>query len=158
MKRDEGLDSGKLTTYFMFKENFTMENYMYIKSHEIRKSIFRFRISAHDLRIETGRYEFVKNNAGQRIPLERNKRIRLMSNQNCIEDEYHFLTECQLYTQERQNFFHYISLLNKNFILLSKGDKFFWLITKEDNLIITQLSEYLVKTFKIRHNAMNLHK
>jgi hypothetical protein len=77
---------------------------------------------------------------------------------NCIEDEYHFLTECQLYTQERQNFFHEISLLNKNFTLLSKGDKFFWLMTNENNLIITQLSEYLVKTFKIRHNAKNLHK
>ena len=81
-----------------------------------------------------------------------------MCNQNNIEDEYHFLTECPLYTEERDKFFRDISLLNKNFILLSKGDKFHWLMSNEDNLIITKLSEYLVKAFKIRHNAMSFHK
>jgi hypothetical protein len=76
---------------------------MYIKSHEIRKSICRFRISAHDLTIETGRYGSVKNNAGQRIPLERSKTICLMCNQNCIEDEYHFLTD-NIYSGETEFF------------------------------------------------------
>ena len=121
MKREEGLNSGKLTTYFMFKENFIMENYMYIKSHEIRKSICRFRISAHDLRIEKGRYESVKNSAGQRIPLERNKRICLMCNQNCIEDEYHF------------------HILNANYIL--RRDRIFFMIYH----YLTKISHYYQK-------------
>lgn len=49
---------------------------------------------------------------------QRNKRTCLLCNQNCVEDESHFLTECLLYKEERNSFFHYVSILNKNFTLL----------------------------------------
>lgn len=38
---------------------------MFISSHEIRKTLCRFRISARDLRVERNRYELVKNNTSQ---------------------------------------------------------------------------------------------
>lgn len=99
-------------------------------------------------------YNGNKNNTGQRIPLERNKKTCLLCNQNCVEDESHFLTECPLYKEERNSFFHYVSILNKNFILLTKKDKFIWLMSNEDKIIITKLSEFLINAFKKRQNTL----
>lgn len=86
-----------------------MESYMFIHSHNLRKILCRFRISAHDLRVERGRYKFTKNNTGQRIPLERNKRTCLLCNENCVEDESHFLTECPLYIKKKEIHFSIMS-------------------------------------------------
>lgn len=83
-----------------------------------------------------------------------NKRTCLLCNQNCIEDECHFLTECPLYKEERNSFFHYVSILNKNFILLTKKDKFIWLMSNEDKIITTKLSEFLINAFKKRQNTL----
>jgi hypothetical protein len=51
MKREECSQSGKLTTYFQIKRNFEMEKYF--ESFK-KRIICKFRISAHDLRIESG--------------------------------------------------------------------------------------------------------
>jgi hypothetical protein len=64
-----------------------------IKSLELRKTLCRFRISAHDLRIEKGRYEPVKIINGKNIPSESNKRIC----EFCVE----FLIEYPFYSVER---------------------------------------------------------
>ena len=156
-QREECLKSGKLSTYFMYKDKFTMEKYMFIKSPELRRALCRFRISAHDLRIERGRYEYVTNNTGQKIPLERKKRICKLCNFNCIEDEFHFLAECPLYTVERNMFFHDLSKLCKNFISLSNKDKFLWLMINEDKVATTKLCEYLVRTFRKRIDFVKLN-
>ena len=47
----------------------------------------RFRISSHQLRIETGRYENTP----------RNERLCLFCTSNKIEDENHFLLDCKTY-------------------------------------------------------------
>lgn len=83
----------------------------------IRKMLCRFIISANDLQVEKRRYELVKNNTGQRVPLERIKRASLLWNQNYVEDECYFLTEYSLYNEERNTFFHYIfkfDVINKD--------------------------------------------
>ena len=46
--------------------------------------------------------------------------------------------------------------LTKNFIFLSNGDKFVWLMLNEDNKVIVRLCEYLVKTFLKRITKMHL--
>ena len=51
----------------------------------------RFRLSSHNLEIETGRY----NN------IARENRICKFCNQNAIETEYHFLLCCSAYDQLR---------------------------------------------------------
>ena len=63
------------------------------------------------LRIETGRY----------TNLQVNERICLLCQQNCVEDEAHFLFECDLYTAERNQF---ETDINANFNILSKENKF----------------------------------
>lgn len=78
----------------------------------IRKMLCRFIISANDLQVEKRRYELVKNNTGQRVPLERIKRASLFWNQNYVEDECYFLTEYSLYNEERNTFNFLIISLN----------------------------------------------
>ncbi len=47
----------KLRTYKLFKEEFKLENYLSsTKNLNHTLDLFRFRISSHNLRIETGRY------------------------------------------------------------------------------------------------------
>ena len=46
---------GKLRTYFSFKEHFEFEQYLnIIKSFDKRRSLTKFRISAHRLKTERG--------------------------------------------------------------------------------------------------------
>jgi hypothetical protein len=46
----------KLRTYRLFKSNFCFEKYLEWGDYRKRKNITRFRLSAHDLEIEKGRY------------------------------------------------------------------------------------------------------
>ena len=49
---------GKLSTYITVKNNFGFEKYLdKIQNFEKRRTLTRFRISAHKLAIETGRYK-----------------------------------------------------------------------------------------------------
>ena len=66
IKQNQG-ESGKLSTYFQFKTRFTTEKYFELKNIINTK----FRISAHRLRIETGRYERIRNSQGNLVMLDR---------------------------------------------------------------------------------------
>ena len=79
----DNLSSGKLTTYFKVKKTFNMERYLMLDKFSLRKALCRFRINAHDLRIESGRYS--KN------PTNRTDRICTRCDKNEVEDEFHFL-------------------------------------------------------------------
>jgi hypothetical protein len=57
------LVSGKLTTFYKIKECLRREPYLSVLNSDQRSLITKFRISAHQLRIETGRYERKKNQA-----------------------------------------------------------------------------------------------
>jgi hypothetical protein len=57
------LVSGKLTTFYKIKECLRREPYLSVLNSDQRSLITKIRISAHQLRIETGRYERKKNQA-----------------------------------------------------------------------------------------------
>ena len=78
-----------------------MEKYLNIKKFQRRKNLCKFRISAHNLRIETGRYEKERNESGQYIKLDRSRRACQLCNSGSVEDEFHFLFKCPLYNKER---------------------------------------------------------
>ena len=104
-QRDDGCLSGKLTTYFYIKRSFEIEKYLLLKNFEQRKTICKFRVSSHNLRIESGRYEKKLNSVGEQTTLARNERICRMCDMNCVEDEIHSLIECPLYKHDRDDFF-----------------------------------------------------
>ena len=49
-------DEGKLDTYYKVKDCFRREKYLDLKHFNIRQSISKLRLSAHSLKIETGRF------------------------------------------------------------------------------------------------------
>ena len=109
------LSPGKLTTYFKVKKTFNMEKYLMFDDFKLRRTLCRFRISAHDLRIEPGRYS--KN------PTDRADRICTWCNINEVEDEFHLLLRCKLFKDEREILFNKVTLINKNFDSLNLIDK-----------------------------------
>src|SRR5690606_26494961 len=82
---------GKLRTYVTIKDKLQLEPYLHFKNRLARSSLARLREGTSFLRIETGRHETEK-------PEER---LCLWCN-NAIEDEKHFLLECDLYRTIRQ--------------------------------------------------------
>jgi hypothetical protein len=89
-------NSSKLKTYAIFKHEFKREKYLdTIKENYLKTALAKFRVSAHQLAIETGRYT--------NIP--QNERLCKSCNMQSIETEYHFLLVCPKYRTIRSKFF-----------------------------------------------------
>lgn len=132
---------GKLRTYYTFKSTFKKEIYLKaIKNRDVRKCFTQFRISAHQLAIERGRYRNIKAT----------ERICKYCNKNETEDELHFLVKCQKYSTERHKLFSYIEKECKNFKDLNEESKFMWLMANEDIDIIQKLSSHIFACFEVR--------
>ena len=114
-------NDSKLRTYCTFKSNYEFENYLLFGSTGKFREFCKFRISAHQLRIETGRYT-----KPHKTPLE--NRTCLLCDSGAIEDEKHFLLQCPTYSIERSTLF---STLNKFSLFedLPENDKFTFLMT-----------------------------
>ena len=86
--------TGKLRTYKMIKQDFKPEKYLHLAPH-LRVPTARLRTSTHILRIETGRY-----NLPEAVPVE--DRTCWFCNNGLIEDECHFLFDCQIYAEMQE--------------------------------------------------------
>jgi hypothetical protein len=144
----KNVDRGnKLRTYQKFKTNFGREAYIDIISNQkARKAMARFRTSAHKLYIETGRYAKPRLKPEQRI-------CRLCSSSK-VEDEIHFLTECQVFEKERQNLFNAVTLTNKHFWATSGESKLIWLMSNEDTPIVRATANFLHTCFEKRDKLL----
>ena len=86
----------KLRTYLKIKENYTTENYVTLNlSREQRSFLAQLRSGTLPIRLETGR--FVREKSEDRIC----QQCELQK----VEDEIHFLFECELYNDVRKDFF-----------------------------------------------------
>ena len=86
--------SSKLTTYRGFKTTYEHECYLnFITNRKYRRTIAQFRVSAHDLETERGRYNGVARN-GSICKLCR----------RTIEDEFHFVLTGITYKDLRQKY------------------------------------------------------
>jgi hypothetical protein len=87
--------SPKMHHYAKYKNNFEFEPYLQnIKNDTLRIAMTKFRISCHNLAIETGRYQGI----------DRNARNCLICNKNLVESEYHFLCICTTYSDIRHKY------------------------------------------------------
>ena len=110
---------GKLRTFALFKSNFEKELYLEtVDDIYKRKCLTRFKISAHRLEVESGRYK--------KQPVS--DRICKFCKLDQIEDEIHFLCNCSAYNFERQTFFHFSYCKYSKLRLLSEKEKFIWLM------------------------------
>ena len=156
--RDKLKEAGKLSTYFDIKDNFHMEKYLHIKKFQYRQAFCKLRISAHNLRIETGRYEKERNDIGQNIKLDRSKRVCQLCNADEVEDECHFLLTCSLYNKERETLLNDIYKDNHNLYNLSDKQKLVWILRNVNISIFYKVCNFLVTTFETRSKRISENK
>ena len=133
--------AGKLRTYKLFKSHFEIESYLNLPVHR-RVPLTKFRVSAHALRIETGRY-----NCPHKLALE--ERLCWFC-KNTVEDEMHFLLECPLYSENRQVLLRECVTLNKSFVYFSTSDKFLFLLGTKSEMLQYALARFIKISFKTR--------
>jgi hypothetical protein len=108
-----------LRTYRKIKTDFKREQYLYADVD--KKSLTNFikiRVSNCNLNIEKGRY--------LKLPLE--QRICQLCHTD-VEDEFHFLMNCDKLIQERVTLFRNISDIVPSFTTMSDVEKFMFLLT-----------------------------
>ena len=133
----------KLRCYRTFKCEFGKEDYLFKCNNPIiRKCLSKFRMSAHKLNIETGRY------IQPRIEPE----DRLCTNCNAMtcEDEPHFVLKCQKYNNYRLAFYNEIAIKYAYFKNMTDENKFIWLFSHRDKSIINSLGHFLSICLKER--------
>jgi hypothetical protein len=136
---------GKLRTYAMFKQRFCRESYFNILGdRNIRTFFTKFRISAHKLNIETGRYK--------KIPAD--LRFCNLCSFNLVEDEPHFSMCCHRFEAERNRFFDQIKYLNSNFETLTSVQKFVWLMSSEDCDVVNSFASFLYNIYNKRTDLL----
>lgn len=128
----------------MFKFNIKQEQYLSMKNIKLRTTLSKFRLSAHNLEIERGRF---KN--GKYLPP--NQRLCKHCDLNICEDEIHFLLQCPNYTELRSELFTFCMSRNKYFRLYDDMQKFIWLLSSDDLEIINSLSLFIYESMAKRH-------
>ena len=111
----------KMRTYVQFKSKFGLEDYLAINNEKHRKAMTRFRISAHTLAIERGRYTTP--------PTPHTDRICKHCSDNKVEDEFHFLMACTNYNPQRKELLDRLDNLCLNFQSLNIKQQFIYMLS-----------------------------
>ena len=120
-----GRGNNKLRTYRLFKNYFSPEKYCEIIMPPRHRAAFsKFRCGVAPLKIETGRYSG--------LPVSERKCPFCDS----VEDESHVILDCYLYNDLRETLFDRASVLDHNFMNLTKQDKLVFLFTNTNMIRI----------------------
>ena len=130
--------SKKLKLYESIKTNYQREEYLdTIRNYEQRRILTKFRISNHNLAIETGRH-------GKR-KIESDQRLCIFCNSNEIETEDHMLLHCPCYSGLRQHFLNKISTEIK----IKTTNTTLKVMSSSSPLVTFYVSKYLLKCFEL---------
>jgi len=136
------LQSSVLYEYKSFKETFEYEMYLDLLPNNLRLFITRFRISAHSLRINTGRFG--------RTSIPRNERYCLCCDKYDIEDNFHFICICSRYSVLRSKY------IPKLYYQRPSVFKFNNLMSSIDNHILYKLAIFLKLALAERTKYLNM--
>ena len=129
-------NSRRLITYSRFKRDFKQENYLAeIKERKYKIALTRFRTSSHTLEIERGRY----NN------IEPENRFCIFCTNRHIENEYHFLLICPIYSELRRMY------LKPHFSRWPTLNKFDKLMSSENKKEVLNLSKFIYHANVLRN-------
>ena len=132
----------KLNFLGKLKEGFETEYYLKINNFENRRALTKLRTSCHNLLIETGRW----NN------IDRHARLCKKCTQNTVEDEMHFLFDCNMYSHERTETFNFVKF-QTNIDLFINANRLsnLKLLFKSQNLsAVNSLGKFVKSAFDIR--------
>jgi len=129
-------NSTRARCYTLYADFRFQPNLNLINIEKVRVALSCFRVSAHRLEVETGRWH-------KQVAVPFNER-KYRTCLNCLEDEFHFLLECPLYHELRRTYIkpYYWKILNM--------PKFIELIKTENKIEIRNLSMFILKSFEIR--------
>jgi hypothetical protein len=135
------LSKPKLRSYCKFKFELKLEPYLLDSNSLGRRVLFGLRSGSNRLRIETGRW--------LRPRLEEKDRVCVLCDGQQVEDEFHFVTSCQMYADLRKNFFDLISEITEGRVVLHDS-------RKQDifRFVMTAMKRE-VQWVKICHAALN---
>ena len=154
---DESCEEGKLYLYRRIKPHFRMEPYLkHVKNFKFRRALAAFRLSAHNLEIETGRYVYDRNLLGKKCSIQREDRFCCFcfNEFKCkvMGDEMHAILNCPQFNDVRQNFFSKIEILVPNFKELNDYNKLYYMLTCEGESI-RLVSRFLVKVLSAQRSS-----
>ena len=126
----------KLRTYKKFKATFCLEPYLTFNlQKKTYTNLARFRVSSHNLRIETGRHESPKLPAADRICHK--------CDSNEVEDEQHCLLICKYNEVPRLLLLNEIINLFPNFHSLNNTQQFQAIMSSKELDVIKALGSFL---------------
>ncbi len=130
----------KLRIYKTFKLYFKQEIYLYeIKDYRYIIAFARFRISSHNLKIETGWHSKPK--------LEDNLRKSIYCDSHETEDEMHFLNKCTLFTNECKLLYNKCSKYIDDIYIMNHNVGFIHTMTSTEPSVILATAKYLFTCF-----------
>jgi hypothetical protein len=138
----------KLRTYKTFKTDYCLEPYLALNlPKKTYSNIARFRVSSHNLKIETGRHETPK------IPLEERQCDKCDSGE--IEDELHSLLICRKNLSARLKLLDKVNEIIPSFMDLNNNEKFKLIMSSKIPEIIHSLGNFLNEI--VQPTSRNLH-
>jgi len=139
--KNEILQKPKLRFYREFKNEPTIENYVSFNLLPNERSILaQIRLGILPLAVETGRFI--------NLPLE--ERLCKNCNVETVEDEWHFVFDCDLYDRERTAYFDKIVNTKPEFIYLEPKDQLKYLFETKHR----SFAKYLNLCFKKRKDFL----
>ena len=106
---------------------------------KFRIALSRLRTSSHRLEIEAGRWS---------RPVRKPIAERLCFLCNTLEDEFHFILECPVYSDFRSQY------IKKKFWKRPNMLKFIELMTSENQAVLQKLACYIHKSFELRNEML----
>ena len=126
--------------YNTFKREFKPEGYLdQIKHISTWKQFAKFRISSHQLQIETGRYRTDK--------IFNANRICQLRNLNETEDENHLLFHCHCYNSIRMSFTQKLKTLYPDFVYKEREECIEQLMNSSTTVTVKLFSKFVYHCF-----------
>ena len=136
----------KLYLYASFKKIYKFESYLdYIQDFTVRCTLAKLRVSAHNLKIETGRFSKNKTPRDERF-CPYCKTLNIFT----VEDEVHFLLICPLFNEDRQKFLEGIHTAFPPTASLNNFNMYIWLMSQEDYNTTKRLETFCKKSLEKR--------
>ena len=133
-------------SYNKIKHSFGMEKYLFgVKNNKYRTVLAKLRSSSHTLAIETGRHSRPKLQVHE----------RLCQVCQCIGDETHLMIGCGINTDERSHLVTRVTRVYPAFESLPNVEKCRFLLSSQDNQIMTWVGKFIYKSFALRPKALN---
>ena len=132
--------SGSLILYKTVKHSLEIGHYLDVLPGNLRCALSKLRLSAHQLKIETGRYT--------RNKLDRSLRLYTLCDKSDIEDEYHFVLVFPVYDSIRKKYIRPFYYKRPNVY------KFTTLLQINQLNVLRNLGKYLCESFALRKSLI----